>query len=175
MSNEFKRFKYTKNDIKFKILSSGISKTNISRFIAKIPKKYFKGINKLVFLKISDHEMYTLISNHHHSGETNFNRNYHGTLYEDDDGSMNIAIYVTDDFYKELNKNKVWIDIIRGIILHELGHHLIHLHGLDNTFNEVNNELLVDRFMERNSDIRVLMLVSPKKIREFDKIWDKIS
>lgn len=174
MTNKFKVLRYQKNDIDFRILTSGVSKTNVKRFIAKIPKKHFKGIDSLYFLKISDEQMYELVSHHHHTGETDFNRAYHASMYEDENSLMKIAVYITDDFYREINQNKVWIDMIRGAILHELGHHLIHQHGFDDVYDEVYNEHLVDRFVERNSDMRLLMLVSPKKIREFNEIWDRI-
>lgn len=170
----FKNFIYNKNDVKFTISSSGVSKTNVRRFIAKIPKKYFKGINKLYFIKTTDEEMRDFIAAHHHTGETRFNRNYHGIIFEDNDGEMNIAVYMTADFYRELSKQSGWIIAIRGVILHELGHFLAHKHGFGETYNEKNNEDFVDRFVERNSDLRFMMFSSPSKIREYNKIWDKI-
>jgi len=174
MINKFKVLRFQKDDIEFRMLSAGISKTNIQRFIAKIPKKYFKGIDTVFFAKLSEKQMYDLVSRHHHPGETDFNRAYHAILYEDDDGLMKIAVYISEDFYREINKNKVWVDMIRGAILHELGHHLIHQHGFDNEFDEVYTEHAVDRFVERHSDMRLLMLVSPKKIQHFDEVWNEI-
>ena len=174
MTNKFKVLTYRKNDIEFRMLSSGVSKTNAHRFIAKIPKKYFKGIEAVFFVKLSNEQMYELVSHHHHPGETDFNRAYHAIIYEDDDGLAKIAVYMTDDFYREVNRNKVWVDMIRGAILHELGHYLLHQHGFDNEFDEVYTEHAVDRFVERHSDMRLLMLVSPKKIRRFDEVWDEI-
>ena len=174
MTNKFKVLAFKKNDIEFRMLSAGVSKRNVERFIAKIPKKYFKGIEAVFFVKLSNEQMYELVSRHHHPGETDFNRAYHAIIYEDDDGLTKIAVYMTDDFYREINQTKVWAEMIRGAILHELGHHLLHQHGFDNEFDEVYTEHAVDRFVERHSDMRLLMLVSPKKIRRFDEVWNEI-
>lgn len=170
----FKNYVYDKDDVKFTISASGVSKTNVQRFIATIPKRHFKGLHTLYFLKLSKKEMYGIVKRNHHPGETDFNRDYHAMCYEDENGFMKIKVYISDDFYRELNKTKLWVDMIRGAILHELGHYHIHKHELDNEFNEIDNEHLVDRFVERNSNIRLLMLVNYKKIRKFDKIWDRI-
>ena len=174
MTNKFKVLTYRKNDIEFRMLSAGVSKRNVGRFIAKIPKKYFKGIEAIFFVKLSNEQMYELVSRHHHPGETDFNRAYHAIIYEDDDGLTKIAVYMTDDFYREINQTKVWAEMIRGAILHELGHHLLHQHGFDNEFDEVYTEHAVDRFVERHSDMRLLMLISPKKIRRFNEVWNEI-
>ena len=170
----FKNYLYDKHNVRFNILSSGVSKTNIKRFIARIPVRYFKGINKLYFVKTTDEEMHDFIAAHHHTGETKFNRSYHGIIFEGDDDKINIAVYMTNDFYRELNKKSVWVSSIRMIILHELGHFLVWKHGFGSTYNEKDNEDLADRFVERNSNMRFMMFSSPSKIREFYEIWDRI-
>lgn len=174
MDRTFNELRYQKDDVDFRILTYKISKTIIKSSIAKIPKRYFKGIDILYFIKFSREEMYDFVSHNHHPGETDFNRAYHAMFYVDKDDLMKIAIYISDDFYRELNQTRKWIDMIRGAILHELGHYHIHINGLDYEFNDADNELLVDRFVERNLNMRLLMLVSLKKIKKFDAVWDKL-
>lgn len=169
-----KNYVYNKKGVKFKIASSGVSKTNILKCIAKIPKKYFKGIDTLHFQKLNDEKMYNFVSQYHHEWEERFNRNYHGIIFEDNDGNIHIGIFISDDFYRELSQDQLSVDLIRRAIIHELGHHLAIKHGYGGTFSEKENEDFIDRFVERHTSFRFLMFVSPKKIREYDRIWNEI-
>ena len=169
----FKSYTYAKNDINFKILAAGISRTNIKRYIAKIPKKYFKGLNKIYMLRVTEEKMYEIVSRSHHPWETDFNRSYHAVFYVDEGDVPNIVFYITDDFYKTLNNEPNLVFLVRTVILHELGHFLIYKKGIYEDFTEQEHEYIAERFVELNSDVHgltILMPVSLKRKRELDKV-----
>lgn len=170
----YKLYKYNKQNVQFDVLSLGVSRTKILSFMATIPVKYFDGIDRLYFMKVSKEELLEVVYRQHHYWEKDLNRSYHAFIYEDNDGKINIAVYISNEFYREAKPGSVWTSSIRRALLHELGHHLLHKRGLDDIYDEKKVEELVDRFSERHSDMRVLMLVSQKKKHEYDKIWDEI-
>lgn len=168
-TNNGKSYRYTKQGLNLKIISGGVSKTHIIEFLRTIPTKHMKRLDTLFFVdRLPEGKI-----GHEWEAKRN-DRGYYAVYYRLYSGEMNIGIYITRDFLAAINKNRMWVSMIRRAILHELAHHLVDVSGKNHLYPEREMEDFVDRYTERHSNMKVLLFKSPATIRKYDMVWDEI-
>lgn len=169
MKGEQASYRYTKQGLSLRVISEGVSKTHIREFLRKIPANHMKRLNTLYFV---DHLPDYLRKHEWESKEAH--KNYNAVYYRTQGGEMNIAIYIDRKFLSSIYKNRVWVHLIRQAILHEIGHHLVDLSGKNTLFNEREMEDFVDRYTERRSNTRVLIMKPYQLLEKYDRHWVEI-
>jgi len=162
-------YRYTRQGLNLKVISQGVSKTHVREFLRTLPAKHMRRLNTIYFVGHIPPDL-----PRHNWDSQNPHENFDAIYIRHPNGEMNIGLYISQNFLSKVNKNRMWLHMIRRVLLHEIGHHLTDITGNNFLFAEREMEDFVDRYTERRSNMRVLMLKPNSVIQKYDKHWIEI-